>query len=219
MDYRSPLRSIYVVIKTILSVIIFSISLSQASAQTMRDVWLSMPDTLVPYLDEQNRVDMLDALEVKDGTDVVGKLQETSHIDVLTSQFISVSLNESSTLQMRLLPSDADTLVCVVRTYFAPQAESEITFYNTKWENAVGSYIDTINQDVFFQRPESMSESRFSALVFIYKECLLVRATLDAAEPRLLLRCSSPTITADEQKEFEPALVQISLKWDGKTFN
>ena len=205
--------------RTILSVIICIISLGQTSAQTMRVVWLSMPDTIVPYLDANNRSAMLDALEQEDGSGVAGKLQESSCIDKLTPEYISVLLNSASTMQMRLLLTATDTLVCVVRTYFAPQAESEIAFYTTKWERLSQPFMATIDPDRFFRRPETMSETRFAELVSIWKDCLMVRATLDAAEPVLILQCTSPIATRDELKEFQPALLQISLKWDGKTFN
>lgn len=205
--------------KTILIVLISIISIGQTSAQTMRDVWLSMPDSIVPYLDASNRSAMLDALEQDDGTGVSGKLQESSCIDTLTSEYMSVLLNSASTMQMRLLPTNADTVVCVVRTFFTPQAESEIAFYSTKWERLSQSFVEQVEPDRFFRRPETMSEIRFAELVSIWKGCLMVRATLDAAEPALILQCSSPIATRDEQKEMQPALVQISLKWNGNTFN
>ena len=205
--------------RTILLTLFFVISLSQTSAQVMRDVWLSMPDSLLPYLDGQIRSDMLESFEKRNGEGAVGKLQESSSIEMMTPQYISVSLNDASTLQMRLLPTATDTLICVVRTYSAPQAESEILFYNTQWEKQDRSLVRTITPVHFFVRPETMSESRFAELVSIYKECLLVSATLDVEEPILILRCSSPVATKDEQKEMEAALVQISLKWDGKFFN
>lgn len=205
--------------KTILIVLISIISIGQTSAQTMRDVWLSMPDSVIPYLDASNRSAMLDVLEQNDGSGVVGKLQETSCIDLLTSDYMSVLLSNASTMQIRLLPTATDTLMCVVRTFFAPQAESEIAFYTTKWERLAQSFVEPVEPDRFFCRPEAMSESRFAELVSIWKDCLMVRAILDAAEPRLILQCSSPIATRDEQKEMQPALVQISLKWDGKTFN
>ena len=185
----------------------------------MRDVWLSMPDTIVPYLDASNRSAMLDALEQEDGTGVAGKLQESSCIDMLTSEYISVLLSSASTMQMRLLPTDADTVVCVVRTFLAPQAESEIAFYSTKWEKLSQSFLEPIEPDRFFRCPETMSESRFAELVSIWKDCLMVRATLDAVEPVLIFQCSSPIATRDEQREIQPALMQISLKWNGKSFN
>lgn len=205
--------------KTILIVLISIISIGQTSAQTMRDVWLSMPDSVIPYLDASNRSAMLDVLEQNDGSGVAGKLQETSCIDLLTSDYMSVLLSNASTMQIRLLPTATDTLMCVVRTFFAPQAESEIAFYTTKWERLAQSFVEQVEPDRFFRRPEMMSESRFAELVSIWKDCLMVRAILDAAEPRLILQCSSPIATRDEQKEMQPALVQISLKWDGKTFN
>ena len=219
MDDRSSLWCIYVVMRTILTISIFIISLGQTSAQTMRDVWLSMPDTIVPYLDAFNRFAMIEAFEKEDGTSVTGKLQESSCIDMLTTEYMSVLLNSASTMQMRLLPTNADTVVCVVRTFYAPQAESEIAFYSTRWEKLSQSFVERVEPNRFFRRPETMSESRFAELVSIWKDCMMVRATLDAAEPVLILQCSSPIATRDEQKEIQAALVRISLKWNGKSFN
>ena len=39
---------------------------SFASAQNMREIWLSMPDSLVPYLNNSLRTEVADYVDMKD---------------------------------------------------------------------------------------------------------------------------------------------------------
>ena len=89
--------------------------LSPCEAQTkMRDVFLQMPDSLLPYLTANNRLDFIDFLDsgMKAG---VAKL-----------------------VQMQLMPvsnpvDSCNQVVCVITTYGKDAPESRIAVYSVRW--------------------------------------------------------------------------------------
>ena len=111
-------------------IILFAFASLTVSAKSMREIWLSMPDSMVRYLNKSKRIEFLDYVDMKVKTDVKNLLQGSSVMDTITSNYLSAKLNEASAIQMKLLPvHGSDSLLCVVRTYSAPAAESTVNFF------------------------------------------------------------------------------------------
>ena len=72
-----------------------------SQAKDIREIWLSMPDSLISYLDKSKRIEMVDYIDMKVKADVKNALEGTSVMDTLTNEFLQVTLNEACTLQMR----------------------------------------------------------------------------------------------------------------------
>ena len=106
------------------------------NAQSMRSLWINMPDSVIGYLDKNSRIESLDYLEMKVKSDVKNMLDETSTVDTITNDFMSATLSSAMKLTIKKLPVDSnDSLICMVRTYTAGnQKESSICFFNNKWE-------------------------------------------------------------------------------------
>ena len=60
---------------------------SFASAQNMREIWLSMPDSLVPYLNNSLRTELADYVDMKDmKPEVNNLLDDTTRINAETQR-------------------------------------------------------------------------------------------------------------------------------------
>ena len=172
------------------------ICLDSFAQTTMRDVLKAMPDSMVPYLSANNLLDMIDFSDTNMDAVVTNSLGGRSQMNKLTDDFVSIRLNESSDLTMRLLNVDtpvdsAQQIVCVVSTYGTDIRESTISFYSLKWKPLpVSDYIEL---------PENM-----------------VVATLSDQDAQLTY-CSENGLDAranEEQKEIiKPSTI---LKWMGK---
>ena len=113
----------------------FSIT-EDVNAQSMRSLWLSMPDSIIGYLDKNSRTESLDYLDMKVKSDVKNMLGETSAVDTITNDFLSVALSSAMKMTIKKLPVEgSDSIICMVRTYKADkEKESNISFFNNKWE-------------------------------------------------------------------------------------
>lgn len=74
-------------------------------AQTVRDMWLSMPPSFAPYLSVSLRTQCLDFYDMHADAQTDNALKGKSRIDTLTSTFLAATLSKAQTLQMKLLPA------------------------------------------------------------------------------------------------------------------
>ena len=74
-------------------------------AQTVRDLWLSMPPSFAPYLSASLRTQCLDFYDMHADAKTDNALKGKSRIDTLTSTFLAATLSKAHTLQMKLLPA------------------------------------------------------------------------------------------------------------------
>ena len=104
----------------------------------MRDVIKQMPDTLVPYLNQNARLDFIDFKDSGMKAEVSNELGGKSQLTELTDDYASFTLNAASQVQLRLLDVqetiDATRqIICIVRTFGTDMRESTIEFYSVQW--------------------------------------------------------------------------------------
>ena len=100
----------------------------------------AMPDSLLPYLTTNNRLDMLDFMEVKMKAEVTKLLEGKSEMTALTSDSLSIRMSDVLRIDMKVVsvpePVDSSTQVIrVVRTYQLNDKQSErvVDVYSTSW--------------------------------------------------------------------------------------
>lgn len=210
-------------------------------AQTVRDLWLSMPPSLAPYLSTSLRTQCLDFYDMHTDAQTDNALKGKSRVDTLTSTFLAATLSKAHTLQMKLLPasgsgsalgsslgsgssmvsgsssslSSCDSVLCVVRSWDGPKRDSEVQLFDRQWKPLQAPL--TFSADSFVCRPDTMSEERFSRLVAML-DPIMFSVSLSPVENVLLVKLSPVVPNPEEEKAIEQILVQRKLKWDGKTF-
>lgn len=214
-------------------------------AQTVRDLWLSMPPSLAPYLSTSLRTQCLDFYDMHTDAQTDNALKGKSRIDTLTSTFLAATLSKAHTLQMKLLPasgsgsgsasasasgsgssmvsgsgsssslSSCDSVLCVVRSWDGPKRDSEVQLFDRQWKPLQAPL--TFSADSFVCRPDTMSEERFSRLVAML-DPIMFSVSLSPAENVLLVKLSPVVPNPEDEKAIEQILVQRKLKWNGKTF-
>ena len=70
-----------------------------AQGQTMRSLWIAMPDSLFPYLDHNAKTIMADG--VGEGIATGNRLSGQSRIDTLTADYLKATLSEASYIEMK----------------------------------------------------------------------------------------------------------------------
>lgn len=204
-------------------------------AQTVRDMWLSMPPSFAPYLSASLRTQCLDFYDMHADAQTDNALKGKSRIDTLTSTFLAATLSKAHTLQMKLLPaagsasgsslgsssvsgpslSSCDSVLCVVRSWDGPKRDSEVQLFDRQWKPLQAPL--TFSADRFVCRPDTMSEERFSRLVALL-DPIMFSVSLSPTDNVLLVKLSPVVPNPDDEKAIEQILVQRKLKWDGKTF-
>lgn len=192
-------------------------------AKSMKDLLVSMPDSVVPYLNHNLRLEFAELQEMGVKAEVKNLLGETSVMDTLTADFAQLRTSKSATLQMKKLPSaNGDSLLCVVKTFAGVEKESELYLFNQDWQEQDASRIfdgKSLQQlaSGLVAKPDTMSEAKFEELKGKI-ELKIVSALLLQHENSLVVRLALPFVSADDKKAVNAIKVQRKFNWNGKTF-
>lgn len=131
-------------------------------ALSMADLFRAMPDTLLPYLSKNNRLDMIDFMEARMKAEVTNQLEGTSEMLALTADSLALRMNDVLTVEMRLLllPEPADSSshgVQLKRVYRLNenQAETIVDVYSSAWRLLRGGVVE---RSSLLERDERLSQ-------------------------------------------------------------
>ena len=215
-----PLSLSESLLRRLYSVAFFAVSLlgcsGTLSAQTVGELWVSMPDSLMPVLTAKQRADVVNKDNIALSVPTTNALGGTSRVDTLSADYLSVHVSDVSSAQMRLLPTTGgDTLVCLVRTWLGPEAESSVGVYTKDWRQM--SFPAFCISD-FVHRPDTMDTRKYDELLRVLDPYTFsVQLSPDALT--LTVSAHAVTVTADEKKMLEAVFVQRKYNWNGRDFN
>lgn len=207
-----------------LVVLLVTVALSvSVHAKSLRDLWISMPDTLMPILDKNLRIEFVDLKDMGVKAEVKNLLGENSVMDTLSTDYLQMTTSASSSVQMLLLPrSGSDSLLCVIKTFLGTEKESEVRFYDQQWQEVNSQDLlpaDAYTLDGYFKaKPDTMSEEKFREL-HLALEPKMWGVELSAADKTLVFRLSLPLLSNEEKVQLNALLMQRKFKWNDKTFN
>ena len=183
----------------------------QVGAQNMREIWINMPDSIIPYINKSQRTELADYVNMSMKAEVQNKLSDTTRIEKLTDNYILVHLNNVSRLEIKLLDNSH---IAMVQTWNAPVAESKLSLFSKNWESKTLN----LNTNAIFEKPDSMSQKRYGEILELTKD-IMCEMKLSAADNNLMLIYSDPLLSNAEKKDLTAIIKQRKLKWNGIDFN
>lgn len=202
----------------VIFIAIFSFfSANFVNAQTIEDCFINMPDTILPYVSKDNRdVLMHFADDSKDTLGIVDTvLGGKAWISKKTSSLIVFHPTSNLDLELALVPSPTDSLICLIRTYKASEAESVVQIYDMKW-NPISSV--PLNRDIKAFLPDSLQQTGVDEIKSMM-EFTAIKATFDSNDvTTIILSLSCPLLSQEDKERMNSSFVQRNVKWDGKTF-
>ncbi len=209
-------------IKYILCACLMMASLGM-EAKSMKDLLVSMPDSMTPALNSNLRLEFAELQEMGVKAEVKNLLGEASVMDTLAQDFVQIRLSSASTLQMKKLPMEqGDSVLCVVKTFAGPEKESELHLFTQDWKALDASRLfdgKSIGElaGSLVQKPDTMSESRFGELKAMI-EPRMVSALLLQHENAVVVRLSLPLLSTEDKKLVNAIKLQRKFNWSGKSF-
>ena len=97
--------------------ITFHLSLITSPAQTLREAFTAMPDSLLPTLTKNNRLDMMDFMDAKMKAAVTNRLDGETVMTFFSEDSLAIRMSDAMTVEMRLQKADTTATVCMKRTY------------------------------------------------------------------------------------------------------
>lgn len=71
--------------------------------QTIDKIFVQMPDSLMPYLTKNNKLDMIDFVKANMKSEVNNRLNGTSVMLTLDSTYLKIQMNPAVNIEMKLL--------------------------------------------------------------------------------------------------------------------
>ena len=113
----------------------------RAGELKIQDVFKQMPNSVLPTLSENNRLDMLDFMDSKMKAEVTNRLGGKSEMTVLTDTTLTIRMSEALQVEMLLLkPEDAagadSQVICLIETFGRDSLslDSQVRFFTPSWE-------------------------------------------------------------------------------------
>lgn len=124
--------------KKILFTILLSVGFAlgaEAQRPVMSELFKVMPDSLMPYLTQNNRLDMIDFMEAKMKAEVANLLEGKSVMTALTADSLSIDMSNALRVDLMLTNRDDSVVVCMQKTYQISehQVEKTIQYFSTTW--------------------------------------------------------------------------------------
>ena len=196
--------------KKILIIICFLTCWVGVSAQSLREVWIEMPDSILPYLSKSQRTELADYVDMKADPAVLNSFGDSVRIERMTNNYLLLKANDVKRVEIKLL--DKNTLA-LVQTWMAPAAESKLSLFNLQWQpkEAVVDYKANI------VKPDSMSDEDFAELkTMMYPR--LKEYRLSADNNSLSVSWNYPLLSKKDVKRVADLLKTQVLNWTGKDF-
>lgn len=199
------------------------VSMLCVHARSMSEIWASLPSSLIPYLDQAHRMQMLQYVKMGLRGDVDHSLAGKSVMDTLTTDYIHLTLNESVVMELKRLPqSGTDSLLCVVTTWKGPSEESTVRFFSQDWQalnlsHAFGEKEIADLADEMMLKPDTMDDKRFAELRSMI-DPMLVSVRLSPDSDQMHMRLSVPLLCAEDKKAVDAITHELVFLWNGDVF-
>ena len=205
--------------RTAIAILVVVMAFPAMAQRTMRDFIITMPDSLVEYLNKTKRTEMVDFYDMGVKAETFNLLQGSTVLDSLTNTFADISVNKSQRMQLALLPlHEADTLICMVHSFLGEAPESEVHFFNTQWMPMPSKdFLDEVTSSQLMQRPDTMDVERYDELVRFFDPVMI--AAVLTPDSNLIFQLSTPMVTTEEKKQLDAIMLQKKFKWNRQRFN
>lgn len=207
---------------TLLCLFVF---LSNINSQNMHmaELFKQMPDSLMPYLTTNNKLDMLDFIDAGMEAKVNNKFDGESILCELDSTYLRLKLNTSVEVEMKLLSSSnilndsTKHLICLVTTYGDLIKESVLNLFTSKWNTIEHDITKSKLISYVIHKPDTMSELTYNNVKNIPDD-YLITLSLDKNENSMSVSASTTLLSTDDSTKVKPIISTKRLLWNGKTF-
>lgn len=181
------------------------------NAITVDDFFLSMPDSLLPYLKAEKREQLIKFAEpvVGEKNIVQNDMGADTWLEFRSDRVIKLHVSDATTMEFCKVVQGNDTLFCFIKTDYATEPESFLYIYNKVWELQ-----DKIDVAKFWRSDldDSVSEERKSELMALM-EFPMYSATVDENDAEMLIVSRSlPLLSKEEKQKFDGVEMQTKVK-------
>ena len=189
------------------------------AAQKMRDVFATMPDSVLGLMTKNNRLDCIDFIENDMEAKVRNRFDGFTVLKALTVDYLDLQLTKNCRVEMKLLPAgDSLNYICLSRTYSGPVPESVVELYTADWREMPGAeWIPRPAYADFWTEHDSVDAKEAERLQRL-QDMRYVQASLQPDDMRLTYTLQPGEVEKEEAGRMEELLRPVVYEWDGRRF-
>lgn len=173
-----------------------------AKAQLIDSVFYNVPEDLLPLIESNARLDMLDLYNYGMTARAENIFSGTSQMLVKKPDFIRLRLTDVSEWELKILPSPPDTILCIVHTLKGVAGSSKVTFYGNNWRQ-LEMTIPELKVEDFWATTDSLPEDKRKEWSERLSP-LAVEAHWSEQAPKLTYTLSLAPLNSAEREEVAP---------------
>ncbi len=185
-----------------------------AEARTAADVFKEAPATVVPLLQTNTRLDMLDYFNSGLSTPSANTFGGRSRITAMTDRALTIELSRDASMQIALVANGRDTVIAVIETVLTPVADSSIRLFRAAdWTELPSPAMPGMAQ---FADPARRKELKTAEM----PEYLFVRAEFDPETTLFRFTDTTPAYYTDADRPEGLRLLRqnIEMRLSGTKF-
>jgi len=193
-------------------------------AQNIDKIYLNMPDRLLPVLNKQKRLELVEYFKAGQ-TDTVknnfGGISEITLLDTL-QQRIVVENTASSRFEMKLVKSAERPFIAVIRTVCADSCLSNVECYDTLWTRLPDRVDLPATKDWITDNASAEGKLTSDDVSEIYSANVYALAFTGSGDDLMVRNNTSFLLTDEDKKAVAPYLKtrqSIVLKFNGKRWS
>lgn len=174
------------------------------------------PDAVMPLIDKNTRLDMIDYFMAGQSKPSANKLKGACSILEMNDTSAIIMLTDSIRCQIFVLNPDAQApIIGIITTYSRPLPDSSVAFYNTRWQKMPG--VIAMPDLSAWLTPEG---ARNRAKVEEEIPFILASYVFDAPSQTIVAtnNTGSYFTSSDTPPSLEWLRPEIAYRWDGKRF-
>lgn len=182
---------------------------------TASKAFVDAPRHVLPLLDRNARLDMLDYFNGGLTTKTSNKLNGASAVTAVSPMLVAVQMTDASTCHLAVLPANSDSLVAVITTVATPAPDSKMTVYSSNFSRDLTPSV--------FAKPslkDWITDGNSLSTVEAMVPFLLISYSYNPETSTLTLTNNTRTfLSEDVYSIVEPYLKkELLYKWNGKKF-
>ena len=199
--------------------LLFCIYTTSLRARTPIRQWFTdMPDSIMPLLTKNNRLDFIDFIDSHMDAIVTNRLDGKSRMTQLTEDYLHIEYTQSSSVTMKLLPTaDTTQILCMVTTTNTAARDSRITFFSKDWQPLKTSkfFIEPQNEAFLTNELNDSAQHAREKL-----DIHLKSYTLSPQDCSLTCHYTTLDYLSSADKEYVKPYIHEELiyEWNGKKF-
>ena len=185
----------------------------------LRQLFIDMPDSIMPLLNKNNKLDFLDYLDMDMPSVVTNSLGGKSTMKFLTDDMLSVQMTASSEMDIKLFyGKDSLVTIAVIETICGGYCDSDVTFYNDKWQPLDKQKLISMPLLDDFLDKKLMKQSEYkTAIDEMYYRLMMIEST-PGSDIFTVTLTTADTILDEEIRTSIFKTTSINYRWNGKKF-